>query len=101
MLVLDNCLMSDGSAVRDSVSLRCPVCAAYPVDFLCRGQVARFFNPLTWLWRALREKPYPTHCVICRDCKEIIGYEEADANNYIFEQRRWLPASSPSVGEER
>lgn len=53
----------------------CPRCGAYPFEPFLRGQVQRdVFSP----WRALLRlfgKTRPHCAVICRGCKEIVGWE--------------------------
>jgi len=46
--------------------VECPNCR-YPFEPFMRGQVARFS------WFGLRKRIW---AVICRACKEIVGYEE-------------------------
>jgi hypothetical protein len=53
---------------------RCPQCGAYPFDCLMRGMVRDG-------WRAFWGRP--CWCVICSECKEIIGYEATVQRNSI------------------
>ncbi len=54
---------------------KCPKCGASPFEPFLRFQVARdVFSP----WRALLAalgRGRPAFAVICRGCKEIVGYE--------------------------
>jgi hypothetical protein len=49
--------------------VECPECKAKPFDQMMRGQVQRSRRFLWILWR----RTYC--CVICRDCKDIVGHE--------------------------
>lgn len=53
----------------------CPECGAAPFEPFLRGQVQRMW-PWTWrtLWLPIGE-PQPYCALICRECKEIVGYE--------------------------
>lgn len=55
--------------LRDKPSpfVSCPKCGAFPFDPFLRGQVQSF-------WRRWLHMAYC--CVICRGCKEIVGYEK-------------------------
>jgi len=49
----------------------CPDCGA-PFESFLRGQVQRLKRP--WYWPFGPVRPYCA--IICRDCKEIVGYEK-------------------------
>jgi hypothetical protein len=51
----------------------CPLCEAHPFRAFLWGQVQR--SPFKWwqLWGSHR----PYCAVICEECKEIVGYEDA------------------------
>jgi formate dehydrogenase maturation protein FdhE len=49
--------------------LVCPNCQAEPFESFCRGGVHR----RKYRWLFFGEWPYSA--VICRECKEIVGYE--------------------------
>lgn len=54
---------------------RCPKCGAEPFEPFMRFMVAR---DMYSLWRAvlaLFGRTRPAFAVICRECKEIVGYE--------------------------
>jgi hypothetical protein len=53
---------------------RCPDCGAYPFDCFMRGMVKSY-------WRAFWGRP--CWCVICSQCKEIVGYELACPRNSL------------------
>jgi hypothetical protein len=55
--------------------VRCPKCGVEPFEPFLRGLVysewRAFLGLFSWLWG----KRYPVSCVICRACKDIVGYE--------------------------
>lgn len=55
----------------------CPKCGTTPFEPFMRGQVQRsaLWHPLSWLWATLHWNPWPYCAVICRVCKEIVGWE--------------------------
>lgn len=48
---------------------RCPKCGAWPFMPFLRGQVQSY-------WRKFFRRPYC--CLICEQCKEIVGYEKPE-----------------------
>mgnify|MGYP000962018131 CR=1 FL=1 len=72
-------IRSDGWALEDAMFPRfdvaCPKCRATPFRPFMRGMVARSYR-FSDLWRWILRKPaIPSSCLICWDCKEIVGYE--------------------------
>lgn len=48
---------------------KCPKCGAEPFEAFMRGQVQRWpWKFIFWGWR-------PYCAIICRKCKDIVGYE--------------------------
>jgi hypothetical protein len=63
-------LLKDASVPLDA----CPKCSATPFYPFMRGQVQS-------AWRRFFRKPYC--CLICWNCKEIVGYENPRAHKYL------------------
>lgn len=58
----------------------CPKCGTTPFEPFMRGQVQRsaLWHPLSWLswlWSAFELDPWPRYALICRVCKEVVGWE--------------------------
>lgn len=66
------------------MSRRCPKCNAFPFDQFLPGQFCRS-NFWPWHWGR------PSLTVICRDCKEIVGYE-----HQIGDWAAWAFADLPT-----
>lgn len=58
--------MSDEKLPPDHSTVACPRCKAAPFDQFLPGQIVRFD------WFGLRKRIF---AVICRACKNIVGYE--------------------------
>jgi hypothetical protein len=57
---------------------QCPKCGASPFSPFMRGQVQRSKWSWDWLVSVFTRRPFAYCALICRHCKEVVGYESPD-----------------------